>query len=125
MSDKAPAALARAVRRAGQRPFFLANVFQSYQAANDVDDAALAGLLGCTVHDLPRLALCRRPAGDATAFAADIDHLARRYQLDAEHLASVVRQVDALQALRMHLRASEPVSGTLRAARDREEEEDA
>lgn len=121
MSDKSSDALSRAARRAGQQPFFLASAFQLYQEANDIDDAALAELLGCAAHDLPRLALCRRPPGKAAAFAADIDHLARRFQLDAEQLASVIRQVDALQALRTHLAASEQAAGMLRAARDRDE----
>lgn len=121
MSDKPSEALSKAARRASQQPFFLASVFQSYQAANAVDDAALAGLLGCAVHDLPRLALCRRPVGEAAAFAADIDHLARRFQLDSEQLASVVRQVDALKALRTYRTVSKQAPGMLRAARDRDE----
>lgn len=120
MSDKPSEAISRAARRAGQQSFFLASVFQSYQAANKLDDAALAAMLGCAAADLPRLALCRRPAGAAETFTTDIDHLARRFQVDAEQLVSIVREVDALEALRQHLSVDVQTPGMLRAARDRD-----
>lgn len=121
MSDKSSAAITRAALRASQQPFFLANIFAAYQTAHDLDDQALARQLGCDVHQLPHLALCRRPREDAEAFAADIDHLANRFHFDGVQLAMIVRQVDALQALRQHLAANEQGAGLLRAARDRDE----
>jgi hypothetical protein len=124
MSTKPTDSLLRAARRAAEQPFFLASVLQAYQAANSFDDAALADLLGCTPNDLPRLGLCRRPAADQSTFAADIAHLAKRFQLNGDQLVAVIRQVDALQALRQHLGTTESASRLLRAARDRDEPAD-
>lgn len=121
MSDKPFEALARAARRAGQQPFFLAYVFRHYQEANTLDEPGLASLLGCSVDALPRLALCRRPIGDASAFRTDIDHLAKRFRLNGEQLAAMVRQVDALEAIRSQLKETQAYYGTLRAARDRDD----
>src|SRR5690242_7445461 len=125
MSSKPAESLTRAARRAGEQPFFLASILQAYQRANNLDDLALADLLGCTLNNLPRLALCRRPAIDSQAFATDVAHLAGRFQLNGEQLAMVIRQVDALQALRHHLGAAQTASGLLQAARDRDEPADA
>jgi hypothetical protein len=122
MSDKPYEALSRAARRAGQQPFFLAYVFHQYREANTLDEPALANLLGCSVDALPRLALCRRPMGDTSAFRTDIDHLAERFRLNGEQLAAVVRQVDALEAIRSQMKETQASYGTLRAARDREED---
>lgn len=111
-------ALVRAAHRAGQQPFFLASVLHDYQAAHDLDDTALASLLSCHADDLPRLALCRRPS--ASTFAADIDHLAQRFQLQGDQLAMIIRQVDTLAALRLQF-GSQASDRFLRAARDRDE----
>lgn len=124
MSDKPSEALSRAAHRAGQQSFFLASVFQSYQRSNDISDAVLAEMLDCTEHDLPRLALCRRPVARTATFVADIEHLAMRFQINAEQLAAIIRQVDALEALRGHLAVREQPFGMLRAARDRDQPED-
>lgn len=123
MSDKPSEAFSRAARRASQQPFFLASVFQSYQTFNHISDTALAELLGCKEYDLPRLALCRRPAAHTATFAGDVDHLAMRFQINAEQLAAIIRQIDALEAIRGHLSVREQPSGMLRAARDRDQPE--
>lgn len=125
MTDRGSESLARAAHRATQQRFFLASVFAAFQTANKLDDAALAHLLDCSVHVLPRLALCRRPAAEPAAFSADIDHLARRFQVDGERLAAIVRQVDALQALQQHMAGNAHAADLLRAARDRDESDQA
>lgn len=124
MSGNASDALARAARRAEQHPFFLASVLAAYQAANHLDDAGLADFLGCEASDLVHLALCRRPAADSERFGADIDHLARRFRLHGDRLAAVIRQVDALAAIKQQLQVHEPGVGMLRAARDRDDQAD-
>jgi len=121
MIGKPSEALVRAARRAGAQPFFLAHVFAVYQDSNNLDESALAHLLGCAENNLPRLALCHRPAAESEAFRAEVNHLASRFQLDSVQLASIIRQVDALQALRYHLATDAQGSGMLRAARDRDE----
>jgi hypothetical protein len=124
MSSDSSDALARAARRAEQQPFFLAGVLAAYQSANHLDDAGLADLLGCEISDLVSLALCRRPAADSAQFGADIDHLARRFRLRGDRLVTIIRQVDALAALKQQLQVDGPRAGMLRAARDRDEQAD-
>lgn len=124
-SNKPSNALARAAQRAVSHDFFLAGILREYQQANQLDDDALAKLLGCHINDLPRLALCRRPATEQKAFILDIEHLAERFHLHGDQLATVIRQVDSLRALRQQLtstRNAQQMPGILRAARDREHE---
>ncbi len=124
-SNKPSNALAHAVQRAVSHEFFLAGILHEYQQANQLDDDALAELLGCHLNDLPRLALCRRPATEQNAFIQDIEHLAQRFHLHGDQLAIVIRQVDSLRALRQQLtstRNAQQMPGILRAARDRDQE---
>ncbi len=121
-ANKPSNALAHAAQRAVSHEFFLAGILREYQQANQLDDDALAKLLGCHVNDLPRLALCRRPATEQKAFIQDIEHLAQRFHLHGDQLAIVIRQVDSLRALRQQLASThnaQQMQGILRAARDR------
>jgi hypothetical protein len=126
MSSNEPSnGLARAAQRAVSYNFFLAGILHEYQQANQLDDDALAKLLGCHQNDLPRLALCRRPAIEQKAFIQDIEHLAQRFHLHGDQLAIIIRQVDSLRALRQQLtstRDAQQMPGILRAARDRDQE---
>lgn len=121
MKNKPSDALLRAAQRAAEQPFFLASVFAAYQQANRLDNADMAALLGCEPDDLTRLALCRRPAAEEGQFLADIDHLARRFRLQGDQLIMIIRQVDALAAIRQQLHISHSGTGMLRAARDHKE----
>lgn len=83
-------AFVRAAVRAQSQPWFLAGALAQYQRAQALDDAALAAALGCASADLPRLALCRRPdPADPVAFAQDVVHLAQRFGLAADLLATI------------------------------------
>jgi len=124
-TNKPSSALARAAQRAVSHEFFLAGILREYQQANQLDDEALAKSLGCHINDLPRLALCRRPATEQKVFIQDIEHLARRFHLHWDQLASAIRQVDSLRALRQQLtstRNAQQMPGILRAARDRDQD---
>ena len=122
MGSNPSKALERAAQRAMTSEFFLASTLYEYQQANHFDAKALAARLGCDVNDLPRLALCRRPsATDQRAFWHDIEHLAQRFRLRADQLATIIRRVDSLRALRQHQTSTLNAQGMLRAARDREE----
>lgn len=126
MSTNKPSnALAHAAQRAVSHEFFLAGILREYQQANQLDDDALAKLLGCHVNDLPRLALCRRPATEQKAFIRDIEHLAQRFHLHGDQLAIIIRHADSLRTLRQQLtstRNAQQMQGILRAARDRDQE---
>lgn len=54
----------------------------------------------------------------------DIDHLAQRFHLRADRLASIIRHVDALASLRHQLNTNQQIAheGLLAAAHDRENE---
>ena len=57
-------------RRVADDRFFLASALADYARSERLDDAGLAGALGCAVDALTTLRLCRRPAGDAATFRA-------------------------------------------------------
>jgi hypothetical protein len=105
-------------RRAEHESFFLAAVLAAYARAERLDDAALAGALGCAMEQLVPLRLCRAPRCDAGGFREDVERIASGLQLDAERLAEVVRRG------RVAARFEGPAAsecGWLMAARDREE----
>ena len=107
-----------AAQRAGTNPFFLASALLAYADAEGLDEAALAHYLGCAPADLPVLLLCRRPAGDAAAFRADVQRIAERFQLDPGRLAEAIRLAESLEVLGRPSSAAD--AGFLAAARDRD-----
>jgi hypothetical protein len=134
VSAKVGRYLAGLAHRLEDNPDFMAYVLTAYQAQERLDDSALAEHLGTTLDMLSRLALCRRPEAEAAGFADQVRQIAAYIDADPVALASVVRQVDSLQALakRPATLDSEAPSvlqlrsraGLLAAARDRSETED-
>jgi hypothetical protein len=122
MASNPSHALARAAQRAISNEFFLAGILHEYQETNRLDDSALAAMLECDIHDLPRLALCRRPDAHESFFLNDIKHLEQRFHLRADRLATIVRQVDSLRAFKQHLPSPQDTPMMLQAARDRDED---
>jgi hypothetical protein len=122
-------------RRLQDDPDFMAYVLVSYQEQERLSDDALAEYLSTTQAMLSRLALCRRPASNSPQFADEIRQIADYTNIDATHLANMVRQVSSLEKL-----AERPVGsrsqaevasrkmqlqpGLLSAARDQDESED-
>jgi hypothetical protein len=100
-------------RRVGDHPFFLAAVLARYAGAEGLDDAGLAGALGCDRDALPDLRLCRAPRRET--FRADVECIATRFGLDAGRLAGVVRYGQALQ----QMAGERAARGMLLAGRDR------
>lgn len=106
----------RAAQSAARRPDYLAAVLAAYQGQEQLDDAALANHLGLPESELPWLRLCLRPR--AESFAADVQAIAARFQLNELALARIVRQVDALATFtEMPVRQE---SGWLAAAREQD-----
>ncbi|WP_376793832.1 hypothetical protein [Thermogemmatispora sp.] len=124
MKSKPWPALLYAAQRAAQRRFFLASALQEYWSLHRLDEQALAYEPGCSSDDLPRLALCRRPAGDAEMFLKDVELLARRFHLKGERLVALLRQVEVSEALRVSVLRSSQDHGLPRAARHGEEGEE-
>jgi hypothetical protein len=98
-------------------PFFLAALLSIYANSEGLDDAALAGALGCRSEELTGLRLCRAPRAAPEGFRADVARIAEHFGLDEGRLIGVVRRGQALQAL-----AAAPAGtrGVLLAARDAE-----
>lgn len=111
-------AIQRALQRAAKDPFFLASALDIYCSLNDLDTAGLADYLGCSAKDVVRLAFCRRPRTDVGTFRGEVDQIAAYLSISAEKLASLLRQVDALEALR---KSPTMRTGFLMAAREHEE----
>jgi hypothetical protein len=82
-----------AARVAGD-PYFLASTLAAYQQRHDLDDAALAALLGCNVAVLTPLRLCRRPGAAEPSWTCqeDVAEIARRFCLDARALGRVAEE---------------------------------
>lgn len=109
----------RAAARAAEREGFVAAALAVYQELYGMDEEKLAAFLGGAPDDLPRLALCRRPAPDAApaVFRAGVERIAAYAGVRAPALAALLREVDAVGALRGA--GGDAAPGTLMAARDR------
>lgn len=109
-----------ASERASQRPFFLAHDLAAARELRRVDEEGLARLLGCAEDDLVRASLCRSPSrGDG--FRADVERIATQYRIPGDRLGGLLREVDAIAALRS---TSRERFGWLAAARDEANEDD-
>jgi hypothetical protein len=116
MGDHRSRLFRRAARAAENRPGFLAAVFAWYRAVERIDEAELARRLAIGADRLPELSLCLRPQHDR--FRQDVAAIAIRFGADVGVLASLIRQIDALD----EIGEKEP-KNLLAAARDVEEDE--
>jgi hypothetical protein len=66
-------------------PFLLASALAAYQQRHNLDDAALAAVLGCALDVLTQLRLCRRPGAALPSRTAvdDVADIAARFGPDA------------------------------------------
>lgn len=119
--------LAWAARRARGRESFIASDLAAYQERHRLDESQLADWLGGAMRALTNLALCRRPQADASTFRADVERIALHVGVRGERLARLLRETEAIAALRAApVDASAPSEhGFLMAARDRQEDRDA
>jgi hypothetical protein len=92
--------LAWAARRARGRDTFIASDLFAYQERHRLDDAELAAWLRCSTRVLTDLALCRRPPADAPSFRQDVDQIANYVGVRSDRLALLLRETDAIAALR-------------------------
>lgn len=76
---------------------FLAWVFSTYQRKEHMDDEQLISLFKTTPEMFVRLALCKCPNPDSSAFASQIREISTFTNIDPSVLASIIRQVDTLE----------------------------
>ena len=89
--------LAHAAGRAKAHPHYLGWVLARYRELEKLSERELVEALGATSPDVPRLSLCLRPRTDH--FAADIEQISIKFNLDAVALAKIVRFVESIEAM--------------------------
>ena len=120
------ASLRRAADRVSTNRSFMAYLLARWGEIKGLSWSEAAERIGCTDDTIHRLAFCRRPDPSADRFADNVEHIAYYARIDPGVLARLVRQVDAIQALRetRPLRdASAAEARILMAALDRLEDE--
>ena len=92
------ALLARAARRASERPEYLAWVFGRYAETEQASEQEFCTILRISALDFQRLGLCLRPRHDS--FVKDVKQIAARFELNVGELAKILRHVEAMEAMK-------------------------
>lgn len=110
-------------RRAEGRASFLAADLAKYRGIHGSSEEEVANSLAISVESLPALALCKRPDPAKSNFRLEVERIASFVGADAVRLASLVREVEAVEALRRagRDRTTGANAGFLAAARDLKE----
>jgi hypothetical protein len=114
------ARLTRLASRLDSDDFFMAHALYLRAEEQKLDEAGLANALGCTVEQLTRLKLCRRPRSDEPNFRVRVQNLADHFQLPPLVLLEVIRQAEGRASIAS---AGETTTAMLLAARDGEKQE--
>lgn len=79
----------KAASRDGE--FFLAAAVEAFQAAHNLDRAAMANWLGITPKELILLSICGKPnKADPEKHAKDIEIIAAKFQIDPAKLEQIL-----------------------------------
>jgi hypothetical protein len=105
-----PEILRIAAERAASEPAFFAHALREYCAMFGLDLRSLATKLGCNIHDMTRLALCRKPDFNTPKWNEALEQIAHFVHVDSQLLLQLLREVDTLTAMRA-VRSSTPLSG--------------
>jgi hypothetical protein len=108
--------LARAATRAAMRPEFLGWVLDRFVQLEGLSKVELKKRLNVNWVDFTRLAFCLRPRDQH--FESDIHEICRKFSIESQPLAELVRLVDSVQTMASTLTVSSE-SGVLMAARAR------
>src|SRR5262245_42774064 len=100
-------------KRAESDLFFLGSLLKSFATSEQLDEAALAKKLECTMETLTMLRLCRAPHADS--FKDDIYKIAAKFEVDRDTLAQAARRGQVLLQIR---RDTPSDIGFMLAARD-------
>src|SRR5262245_30492064 len=106
-------------RRLDADPFFLGCPLALFAKSEGMNEEQLAQWLHCSQDALVMVRLCRAPEPESGAFARDLGRIASRFSVDADRLIEVIRRGQAI----FHMTAAEGSTGTVKAARDRDEQE--
>ena len=117
-------AIAVLARKTENREGFLGAVLNTVAAANRSTVAQVVSRIGCSSENMSRLALCRIPREAAEHFAADVRQISKFVGCDAGQLANVVREYQAIAAMRRYDPDDSHHDTMLMAARDKKGEHD-
>jgi hypothetical protein len=109
-------------RRVADAPDFLACALAEFARSEQMEDAALAVRLGCSMENLTHLRLCRMPRSETDLFWLDVEQIAGRFSVDAGVLAEVVRRGQSLFHLQSAAGDRQEKPNVLLAARDDDRE---
>jgi hypothetical protein len=113
----------RLVDRCNRDPLFVGWALGSYATDHDLADDQVLLWLECQPDRRDRLALCRVPDPEGTAFASNVRRIAQFVDCNADRLVQLLREVGALGALREG-NTSAAGGDLLMAARDRKDVKD-
>src|SRR5437660_856386 len=99
--------LVQAAARIGKDPFFLGSCLAEFREIRGLHTDGVAQFLECVPGVLPRLSLCRVPRQKPAAFREDVARIAAFVGANAARLASMLREVSAVRALRASGHASD------------------
>lgn len=108
--------LARAAARAATRREYAGWVLDQYVELEGLSKAELARRLNLGALEFARLSLCLRPRKQH--FASDVDAICRKFAIEPQYLAEVIRMVDSVESMSNTVTVSND-SGVLMAARSR------
>lgn len=112
-------------RKAKNQDGFLGVVLNAIAEANKSSFEEVASGIGCSSENIPRLALCKIPSGEAAEhFSADIRQISEYVGCDAGQLANLVREFQAINAMRCYDPEDSHHDTMLMAARDKKAEHD-
>ncbi len=114
--------IARAAARATKRREYLGWVLDRYVDLEGLREPELAKRLNLAAVDFARLALCLRPREQT--FASDVEAICRKFSLEPQDLAEVVRMVESVDIMSISGTVSTG-SGVLMAARSRKKKPEA
>jgi len=95
--------LAFAARKAAAHREYLACYLAQYQEQEELTEEAMMEFVGCSGEGYYRLALCQVPDTQGSDFAARLERVAAYAGASTVQVASVIRQVATLEALRVAL----------------------
>lgn len=95
------------VRLAERDDHFVASRLAQFKRHRGVDDAGLAEFLGCEAEQLPRLALCVAPQ-EQDHFPTQVGKIAAFADCDANRLASLFRECDAVRIVSRQVAQDQP-----------------
>lgn len=110
--------------KAKQRKFFLSSTFSIFQSAHGINDEELSQILGCSIDDLNRLALCRKPNSEILSFKEEVEQISNSFSVDKVRLAQIIKEVDSIILFREIDHSNLDNKGFLIAARENEGREE-